>query len=384
MKIMKISRTSATLILAGSLPAFAIEPPVESVPVPPQEPAKPVPSPADLRKAVKAPDIPEGRQGMIEEIEIVEEAHPGQEAVPIPIEEIVEDRPYIGVVLGPVPAILAEHLKLDEGVGFVIQETVPGGPSDLAGIQANDILLDVNGTQVGLREEVRDLVEQNQIGDEVKLGVLQKGERKEFSVTLAPAPHPPIADHGMAQFLGGGLAIPLEGAELDKFLQDFPNNRADAIRDALELNLRQFEGFHGEAEEMDGFHQELMQRLQREMGGGKKLNFGIDSESTVRFMDDEGSIEMKSSNGNREARAYDKEGNLLWEGPYDTEQDKAAVPDGIRERLGKLNFDFHEGAFQLKMFNPERFRGVDEIEPAVEADPADQPEPPDSEEEVQE
>ncbi len=53
---------------------------------------------------------------------------------------------------------------------------------------------------------------------------------------------------------------------------------------------------------------------------------------------------MKQSKGSKESRVFDKEGKLLWEGPYDTEQDKAAVPDDIRERIERLDFDInHKG-----------------------------------------
>ncbi|MGB1129565.1 MAG: hypothetical protein ACPG4K_05915, partial [Haloferula sp.] len=75
------------------------------------------------------------------------------------------------------------------------------------------------------------------------------------------------------------------------------------------------------------------------------------------------------SNGSKEARVYDKQGELLWEGPYDTEQDKAAVPDDIRERIERLNFDIRGNGKEMQLrLNPNRFRPLDQVEPAPEAD----------------
>src|SRR5438093_3702569 len=44
-----------------------------------------------------------------------------------------EARPYLGVMLAPVPEALRAHLKIEDGV--LLQEIVPGGPADKAGLR---------------------------------------------------------------------------------------------------------------------------------------------------------------------------------------------------------------------------------------------------------
>ena len=99
--------------------------------------------------------------------------------------------------------------------------------------------------------------------------------------------------------------------------------------------------------------------------GGEGLDLGdFQAESSVRLLDGEGSIEMKGVGGSKEVRVFDKAGDLVWEGPYDTEQDKAAVPDDIRERIDQVDFNMDFGGDGIHLRGgPQRFRPLDEIEP---------------------
>jgi hypothetical protein len=58
----------------------------------------------------------------------------------------------------------------------------------------------------------------------------------------------------------------------------------------------------------------------------------------MTVMDDEGSVTIKVTNGIHEVIVKDEAGNVLFEGPYETPQDKAAVPDDYRERIEKIDF----------------------------------------------
>lgn len=332
---MKFSVNCLVLSTLVAPPLMALEPPVESEPIPPQAPPAAVPAPGD---AVGGNDA--------------------VEPVPMPQARVV--RPFLGVILDPVPDLLGGHLQLQPGEGVVIGELVAGGPAEKAGLSVGDVLVEVEGVAVGSPEAVRGEVEKFEVGEEVEVSVVQKGQRKKARVVLGEAPAP------MAQ--GFGQA----GEPLDGFLEDLPDRHADMIREALERNLRAFEDLEpGGGGMADQLQRGLMQRLQKEMGagGGMQMKWDVGAESSIRLLDEEGSIEMTSRDGHKEARVYDNEGKLLWEGPYDSEQDKAAVPDGIRERLEKLNFDMDFKGNGLKLrLGPNRFRPLDEME-RPEADP---------------
>jgi hypothetical protein len=65
--------------------------------------------------------------------------------------------------------------------------------------------------------------------------------------------------------------------------------------------------------------------------------------ATIRMLDDEGSVEIEMKNGSKHVRVRGKDGKVQWEGPWDTKQDKAAAPEGIRDRIESMNIDMMEG-----------------------------------------
>ena len=66
------------------------------------------------------------------------------------------------------------------------------------------------------------------------------------------------------------------------------------------------------------------------------LNFHAQSSITV--MDEEGSVTIKVTDAHHEVIVTDKEGVILFEGPYETPKDKAAVPDNVRGRIENIDF----------------------------------------------
>jgi hypothetical protein len=55
--------------------------------------------------------------------------------------------------------------------------------------------------------------------------------------------------------------------------------------------------------------------------------------------DANGSVELKSNKDGKEAIVRDPDDEITWSGPWDTEQDKAAAPPEVRERIDALNMD---------------------------------------------
>jgi hypothetical protein len=68
-------------------------------------------------------------------------------------------------------------------------------------------------------------------------------------------------------------------------------------------------------------------------------------------MDDQGSIELKSNEGGKEITVRDKDQNITWTGPWDTDQDKAAAPDDVRKRVERLDFDSGANGLRLRLRN---------------------------------
>lgn len=317
---------AAVLGLASG--ALAIEAPVAPAPIPPQAPAEEVAAQPEEAPApqVEAPAPP------------VEMPQAGAE---VPAAAV---RAYLGVAGSQVPDLLGEHLKLEPGQGVVIRTLQPDGPAAKAGLEVNDVVTKVGGKAVGNHEQLREAVAGHQPGDELDVDYIHRGEAKTARIALGSAPAEPE----------GGVAM---AGPLDQLMLDgMPQDQAKRIREAIEQNLKAFEGLDaldGEGainpEQLLGA--EVQKRLQQmlqgmAMPGELKLpdigngQFQMKGTSAIRMLNPDGSgVELKTHDGGKEVRVLGPGGKVEWEGPYDTPQDKEAAPPEVREKLDGMNID---------------------------------------------
>jgi S1-C subfamily serine protease len=110
---------------------------------------------------------------------------------------------YIGVSSQALYPQLAAKLGLDTTFGGLLAEVVPGGPAEKAGLEGGDkevkfqagkystggdVILEVDGQQVILPDDLGRLVASKRPGEKVTLTVLRDGEKKQIEVTLGKRP----------------------------------------------------------------------------------------------------------------------------------------------------------------------------------------------------
>jgi len=104
--------------------------------------------------------------------------------------------PYIGirmVTLTPeikqrLEQLPQQNLEISADSGVLIVETVDRSPATQAGLQAGDIIREMNGEAVETSEAVQRLVEQQSVGDRVTLLVERNGQTQEVTVQLERLP----------------------------------------------------------------------------------------------------------------------------------------------------------------------------------------------------
>lgn len=102
-------------------------------------------------------------------------------------------RPYLGVryILLNEEIANENNLSVDYGALIVKGSTVtdlaiiPGSPADIAGLEENDIILEVNGKQINKDQSLAKQLGQYDPDDTVTLKVLHDGEEKTVEATLA-------------------------------------------------------------------------------------------------------------------------------------------------------------------------------------------------------
>jgi membrane-associated protease RseP (regulator of RpoE activity) len=151
---------------------------------------------------------------------------------PMPEPAKREKGPWIGIATEPVQDVVRAQLSLAPGEGVVINHVAPESPAAKAGLQPNDILLRFEDQILVEPSQLRKLIAMKKPGENVKLGYLRKGERKDATVTLIEHEIEPGEGHHMQMFQagpggfnipGGAFAIP--GGKMD--------NRLESLQDQM-------------------------------------------------------------------------------------------------------------------------------------------------------
>jgi serine protease Do len=94
-------------------------------------------------------------------------------------------RGRIGVVIQGVDAPLAKALGMDHPHGALIGEVEPDGPGAKAGLQAGDVIEQVDQTDIPHSEDLPRTIARHAPGSRVNLKVLRNGHEQSFGITLA-------------------------------------------------------------------------------------------------------------------------------------------------------------------------------------------------------
>lgn len=105
-------------------------------------------------------------------------------------------RPYIGIRYTQIneEIVTANNLKVDYGVliargdNYSELAVIPGSPADKAGLEENDIILEIDGTKLDKGKSLGSIIRQKQIGESIQLKVLRNGTEKDISITLEKFP----------------------------------------------------------------------------------------------------------------------------------------------------------------------------------------------------
>jgi len=228
----------------------------------------------------------------------VRDAKPVDPAKPAEKAEVA----FLGVGTTEIPAPLAEHLNMKAEDGVLVNSLQPDGPAGKAGIVVNDIITRIAGQRVGSTLEVGEKVRSHKPGETIRLDVIHKGKPTSLDVALGTRPQ---TLENMPDLLAPE-GVPQVGA---------PEEMQDRIR---EMKKR-------------------IGAIELKMGGlGNQGAHGM-GRATVRMMDNSGSIELKTNDDSKEVTIRDQNDKVTWSGPWDTEQDKAAAPADIRQRIERLN-----------------------------------------------
>lgn len=95
-------------------------------------------------------------------------------------------RGQLGVVIQDLTPELAEAFDIDRYQrGAVVAEVQEDSAAEKAGLEAGDVVIEVDGKQVLSSAQLRNAVGVRRVGDKIKITVLRDGKEKTFKATLA-------------------------------------------------------------------------------------------------------------------------------------------------------------------------------------------------------
>lgn len=104
------------------------------------------------------------------------------------LDQLVEtgrvSRGFLGVIIQDIDENLADAMGLDGTRGVLIGEVQEDSPAEKAGIERGDVVLSVDGRDVGSTDELRNRIAQTLPGTDVRLKVLRNGKERTIRVKL--------------------------------------------------------------------------------------------------------------------------------------------------------------------------------------------------------
>ena len=289
----------------------------------------------------------------------------GAEAGGVPARKLV---PYIGVATSPLAPAVRAQTGLPEDVGLAVDAVTPDSPAAAAGLVPFDVLAKYDDQILCAAVQLSALVKRTGTGNTATLTVLRGGKeltvpvkvgQREADVTMQIVPGPGMPGFGGGGFgVGAGMApmgiVPgygLDQAALQR-LQEAAKN-AGGVWQGQVQGVVPLPGGAPWTAPLPGVPMPPPRFFFITPGGqpdggtaggvGESGGAGpgagaatqTQSQSIAMFTDAEGRVEFRDTNGTKRVIVFGADGQEQYSGAYDTDADRAAVPEALRARVGR-------------------------------------------------
>jgi len=250
---------------------------------------------------------------------------------------------YLGVVTRPTDETLRTQFDLGEG-GVVVQHVVNDSPAAKAGLKPHDVITKVGDDAVLDQRQLGETIRSAKPGDTVKLTIIRGAQEQALEATLGESHLPNVTIR----------RIPFEQIAPDARLeqmQDIVRRMEDQLKDlppGLEGHdlSKLMEQLHRELREMDGEREDRfgeldLNELRERMRQWKPIEPGaagaqLRAEMSAAYSDREHTLKLTRKDGSKHLHATDRAGNVLFDGPVNTDAERAKVPEELLEKLHRL------------------------------------------------
>lgn len=262
----------------------------------------------------------------------------------------------LGIVPGTVPQAVVAQLELSGFPGVLVTRIMPDSPAAKAGLKENDVIVKLGDISLSGPQSVTEALTDKVPGDKVTAVFYRKGKRETADITLDggtlsaeeilaaqgdPRTQPRVVPSVRRQMappagMAGRSALPQRILDMQQMMDDFLKDSAidDSRMDDIISRMDLTPGAAQMLRSLQGLHQMPMPPMGKVSGGGH-------SSSSVQMSDAKGTIVVSSSSQTGTiVHVTDASGKVLYSGPYNTQEEKEAVPEAVRERLKNIETNF--------------------------------------------
>lgn len=238
-----------------------------------------------------------------------------------------ENVTFLGVETAPVSRTLATQLGLPRDTGLVITRISENSPA-AAVLKEDDVLTKLDDQMLVNQQQLGVLVRARKEGDNVRLTVVRGGKEITVQARLGTHEVPKMAGAFFFKNGPGGMSWNMESfpGGLER-LRELPGMGDDTAKDILRMIGRD--------------HRNLLSdsgvRIVRRGGKGSTI---LDlPNSNISYSDADGAIEIKAAEGKRDLTVKDAKGNVTFQGPINTAEERKKLPPAVLKQLEKLDHD---------------------------------------------
>jgi hypothetical protein len=135
-----------------------------------------------------------------------------------PVAPKTEKATFLGVAISEVAPQVRKQLDLQAGLGLGVDHVMPESPAAAAGIEAGDVLTELDGQILVNPMQLRALVRIHKPGEKTKLTLFRDGAKKTIEVELAEG-EMPVMEPGALRADALTAVVPFGAAQVDPMLR---------------------------------------------------------------------------------------------------------------------------------------------------------------------
>ena len=242
---------------------------------------------------------------------------------------------YLGVRTEGLPAVLSKQLSLPIGLHLSVVQVGPNSPAEKAGLQEFDVLLKLDDQTLVNEDQLKKLVRLKNPQDQITLSILRNGKSRDMQVILEETEITKVVSRSASR-----NRLFQDPFLKDEFFNDFWDERfEDFIMKDPGFGLRNNQFYPQVLPNISNRQRKISKDLEDPLHqpGSDIQSFSYSSSQSQKVITDEdGTLEWTERDGQKFLRATDPSGNLLFEGPVNTDEEKAKVPPKLSKRLNQL------------------------------------------------